>query len=182
MIIDILFSACIILAIFKGFSKGFILGLFSLCASLIGLAAALKLSVVVAHLAETKWGTTNKLLPFVCFILVFVAVMILVSIAGKIIKKGVQLAMMGWLDSVLGIILFLLLYTIIFSIFLFYAEKLRIIGPDTIAASVTYKFAAPWGPMVINNLGKIIPFFKDMFTQLEQFFGSVATKASAINL
>ena len=49
MIIDIAFAIVMILAIFKGFSKGFIVGIFSLLAFIIGLAAALKLSVVVAN-------------------------------------------------------------------------------------------------------------------------------------
>jgi membrane protein required for colicin V production len=29
---------------------------------------------------------------------------------------------------------------------------------------------APWGPKVIDNLGKIIPVFKDLFLQLQSFF------------
>ena len=48
MIIDIVFVIIMILAIFKGLSKGLMLGIFSLLAFIIGLAAALKLSVVVA--------------------------------------------------------------------------------------------------------------------------------------
>jgi membrane protein required for colicin V production len=35
---------------------------------------------------------------------------------------------------------------------------------------------APWGPKVINNLGKIIPVFKDLFSQLQSFFETLGHK------
>jgi hypothetical protein len=31
---------------------------------------------------------------------------------------------------------------------------------------------------VMDNLGKIIPVFKDMFTQLQDFFGNLAKKSA----
>jgi membrane protein required for colicin V production len=61
---------------------------------------------------------------------------------------------------------------------LFFAEKLLILKPQVIASSAVYKFVAPWGPKVINNLGNIIPFFRDMFTQLENFFESITKKSA----
>jgi membrane protein required for colicin V production len=84
--------------------------------------------------------------------------------------------LLGWLNRIGGIILYAVIYTIIFSIFLFYAEKLQLIQPTVIQSSQTYKFIQPWGPEVINGFGKIIPLFKDMFTELESFFNSVSNK------
>jgi membrane protein required for colicin V production len=42
MILDIVFALICILAIFKGYQRGLIIGLFSLVAVIIGLAAAMK--------------------------------------------------------------------------------------------------------------------------------------------
>ena len=53
-----------------------------------------------------------------------------------------------------------------------------LIHPEVIAGSRTYPYIAPWGPKVINNLGKIIPIFKDMFADLEDFFAGIAKKAA----
>ena len=69
-----------------------------------------------------------------------------------------------------------ILYIIIFSIFLFFAEKIQLFDEAAIEHSVTYSFVKPWGPAVINGFGKIIPLFKDMFTQLESFFTTVSGK------
>jgi len=177
MIIDIAFVLAMIFAIFKGLRKGLILGIFSLLAFIIGLAAALKLSVVVAGWLKNSAGSFSKWLPLISFILVFIAVVFLVNLAARAIKKTMQFAMLGWLDSLGGMILYLAIYTIIFSVFLFFADKLFLIQAATIHDSKIYPYVAPWGPDVINNLGKIIPLFKDMFTQLQDFFGNMANKS-----
>ena len=59
MIIDSAFLIIMAVAVFRGFSKGFVVGIFSFFAVIIGLAAALKLSSVVAqHLGDSS-GTTG---------------------------------------------------------------------------------------------------------------------------
>ncbi|HQW84709.1 MAG TPA: CvpA family protein, partial [Ferruginibacter sp.] len=65
---------------------------------------------------------------------------------------------------------------IIFSIFIFYAEKLQLIQPATIQSSATYHYIQPWGPKVMDGLGKFIPWFKDMFIQLGDFFNGLSNK------
>jgi membrane protein required for colicin V production len=57
---------------------------------------------------------------------------------------------------------------------LFFAGKVGIIKPQTFAGSTFYGFIQPWGPAAINGFGKVIPLFKDLFTQLEGFFEGLA--------
>ena len=176
MIVDIIFILLMVMAIFRGLKKGLVLGIFSFLAFIVGLAAALKLSTVVAKHFEGSAGSLTKWMPLLAFMLVFIAVILLVSLGARLIKKTLQLAMLGWLDSLAGMILYICIYTIIFSIFLFYGVKLLLIKPDVIANSKVYPYVAPWGPKVIDSLGKIIPLFKDMFSELEDFFAGLAKK------
>ena len=176
MLIDFIFAALIILAIFKGYQKGLILAVFSIIAFIIGLAAALKLSTFVADYLKTSVSVSAKWLPFIAFALVFFVVVLLVRLGAKLIEKTFQAVMLGWLNRIGGIVLYVLLYLIILSIFVFYAEKLQLLQPATIQSSVTYKFIQPWGPVVMDNIGRLIPAFKDMFTQLGDFFNSISNK------
>lgn len=176
MVIDVAFFIVMIIAVFKGFTKGFIVGIFSFIAFIIGLAAALKLSVIVAHHLETSSGIAGKWLPVISFALVFIVVVLLVNIGARILKKAISLVMLGWIDKLGGILLYICIYTIIFSVFLFFAEKTFFVKPQTIAASSVHDYVAPWGPKVINNLGKIIPVFKDLFSQLQSFFETLGHK------
>lgn len=176
MLIDIIFLCLMAMAFFKGIKKGLILAVFSLVGLIVGLAAAMKLSVVVAEYLKDTVNVSAKWLPFLSFILVFIGVLILVRIGATAIEKTMELVMMGWLNKLGGIILYVALYIVLFSIFLFYAEKLNLINPNTIAASKTYSYLQPWGPKVMDMIGTVIPWFKDMFTELEKFFEGVATK------
>ena len=145
-------------------------------AFIIGLAAALKLSAVVAAYLNKHVLSATKWLPVISFLLVFIVVILLVGLGARLIKKTIDLAMLGWLDRLGGIALYIIIYTIIFSVILFFAEKMLLLKPNVIDSSVVYKYVSPWGPKVINNLGRIIPFFKDMFLELEGFFDRLAQK------
>jgi membrane protein required for colicin V production len=176
MLIDFTFAALIILAIFKGYQKGLILAIFSIIAFIVGLAAALKLSTVVAAYLKESVNVSAKWLPFIAFALVFFVVVLLVRLGGKLVEKTFQAVMLGWANRIGGIVLYAALYLIILSIFIFYAQKLQLLQPATIQASSTYKFIQPWGPVIMDNIGKVIPIFKDMFAQLGDFFNLVTNK------
>jgi membrane protein required for colicin V production len=176
MLIDFTFAALLILAIIKGYQKGFILAIFSIIAFIIGLAAALKLSAAVAGYLKDSISVSAKWLPFIAFAFVFFVIIILVRLGAKLIEKTFQAVMLGWLNRIAGILLFAVLYVIILSIFIFYAEKLQLLQPEAIKSSQTYHFIQPWGPVVMDNFGRLIPLFKDMFTELGNFFNSLSNK------
>ena len=100
MIIDVAFLIVMIIAVFQGYSKGFIVGIFSFIGFLIGLAAALKLSAIVAHRLEFSADISTKWLPVVSFALVFILVVFLVNIGARILKKAVSMVMLGWVDKI----------------------------------------------------------------------------------
>lgn len=176
MLIDLIFALLLVMAIIKGYQKGFIVAFFSIIAFIIGLAAALKLSAVVAEYLKQSVNISAKWLPFLAFIIVFFAVVILIRLGAKLIEKAFQVVLLGWLNRIGGIVLYSVLYIIIFSIFIFYAEKLQLIQPGTIQSSQTYNFVEPWGPAVMDNFGKLIPVFKNMFTELGDFFNTIPNK------
>jgi membrane protein required for colicin V production len=178
MLIDFAFAALLILAIIKGYQKGFIIAIFSIIAFIIGLAAALKLSTAVAAYLKDSISVSAKWLPFIAFALVFFVVIILVRLGAKLIEKTFQAVMLGWLNRIGGILLYAALYLIILSIFIFYAEKLQLLQPEALKSSQTYPFIQPWGPKVMDNFGRLIPVFKDMFTELGDFFNSLSNKIS----
>ena len=174
--IDIIFAILIVIAIFKGYRKGLIIAIFSIVAFIVGLAAALKLSATVAAYLQNSVNISGKWLPFLSFAMVFGLVAVLVGMGGKLIEKTFEMALLGWANRIGGILLFVILYTIIFSIFLFYAEKIHLFEEATIQSSKVFPFIKPWGPKVINAFSTFLPIFKDMFTQLSNYFESLSPK------
>ena len=178
MVIDFIAFGLLTLAIYKGYRNGLVVAIFSSLAFIIGVAAALKLSAVVADYLGLNTNISQRWLPVLAFALVFFLVVFLVRLGAKAIEGGLKMAMLGWLNRLGGIIFFVLLYMFIFSIVLFYAVQLKIIKPETSQVSVTFPIIYPLAPTVIEALGSILPLFKNMFIELENFFGALSKKAS----
>lgn len=174
MIIDIIVAVVLILGLFRGYQRGLIIGVFSLVSVIIGLAAALKLSTVVAGYIGKAVKVSEEWLPLISFALVFFVVVLLIRLGAKAIEKSFEMAMLGWVNQLGGIIFFIAIYLLVLSVLFFYGEQMKIINPEMIQQSKTWSFVSPWGPKVINALGSAIPVFKDMFNELQEFFGGLA--------
>ena len=163
-----------LLAIVRGWRKGLILAVFSLVCGLIGLAAAVKLSAILALHMKSDLHVTSRWLPLIAFILIFLMVVVIISWAGRLIEKLVKWVLLEWLNKLGGILLFLVLYLAFYSIILFYGTEMGIISKHTVSVSRFYHLLAPFGPAVIRFITRFIPFGQDMFTALEGFFGAIA--------
>jgi membrane protein required for colicin V production len=119
---------------------------------------------------------SQRWLPVLAFFVVFLIVVLAIRLGAKMLEGVVKLAMLGWLNRLGGIIFFILIYFFIFSILLFYAQQLHLLKPETIEASVSYPWIQPIAPKIMSIMGAVIPFFKDMFDQLLQFFQNVSGK------
>ena len=178
MLLDLVLVVIMIVAIIKGYQRGLIVGVFSLVGIIIGLAAAIKLSAVVAGYIGKAITISHTWLPIISFIVVFIIVVLLVRLGANMLQKTVEVALLGWVNRLGGILLYIAIYLIVYSVMLFYAEQVNLVKPDTIHNSVTYTFIQPWGPKVINGFASIIPVFKNMFTELQSFFEGVSQKMS----
>jgi membrane protein required for colicin V production len=174
MTIDIIYLLLMVAAVIKGFTRGLVVAVFSIVAFIIGLAAALKLSAVVASWLGNSTNISTRWLPILSFLLVFIAVVLIIRTAAKFIENTIEWAFLGWVNKLGGIIVYVLAYTIIYSILLFYAEKIQLLSAGTISSSICFSYIQPIGPLIIDGLGTVIPWFKNMFVELQAFFERVS--------
>src|SRR6478672_12499601 len=107
--IDFVLVILLIVAIFKGLRNGFVLAIFSFLAFVIGLAAALKLSTVVAGYLDTNTNVSHRWLPVLAFAIVFLIVVFLVKLSAKAIEGALKIVMLGWLNKLGGVLFYALL-------------------------------------------------------------------------
>ncbi len=100
--IDIAFLIILAMAAVKGFSRGLIMAVFSFAALFIGLAAALKLSSVVANYFKESDALPSHWWPVIAFAAVFLVAVLIVKAAGGVVEKTVQLALLGWVNRIGG--------------------------------------------------------------------------------
>lgn len=178
MWIDIVFLVLIIVAAVKGIRRGVIMAIFSFAGWFIGIAAALKLSAWVASYLQHHTGIGARWLPLFAFILVFATTVLLVQLAGKAVEGVFSISLIGWVNRLGGALLYTAMYTLAFSVILFYLEKMNVIGPAAIEESRAYAMIGGLGPSVIEAVGAVIPFFKDTFHELEHFFENMRVQHS----
>lgn len=177
MVIDIIFCILLLVAVVKGWRRGLVIAVFSVIALVVGLAAAMKLSTVVAAWLKDSTSISVQWLPFLSFVIVLIGVILLIRWGANLIEASLEVTLMGWVNRLGGMVLYILIYTLAFSVLLFYAAQLKLLNEDTIDQSLTYSKIQPLGPMVINTFGRLVPWFKDMFTELEGFFTQIAQQA-----
>lgn len=177
--LDILFAIILILAIIKGYQRGLIVGVFSFVAVIIGLAAAMKLSTVASRYLEGNTNISPQWLPILSFALVFLLVVLLIRICANLIQRTVEVAMLGWVNRLGGILLYAVIFITVFSVLVFYAEQMHLLTESAREESLVYSFIQPWGPGAINALGAILPLFRDMFLDLQLFFAGMSGEAPA---
>lgn len=173
MAIDVIFAIILAFAVYRGFTRGLIVAVFSLVAFILGLAAALKLSAVLAaYLGQN--GMQGRWWPVVCFIGIFLAVVILVRLGAAALEKVVQWSMLGWINRLGGILLYAAVFMVGYSVLLWLANQLYWLSPEVKHQSVVYPYIEHLGPKVIEQMGRVLPVFKDVFAELEAFFEKAA--------
>ena len=143
MLIDILFLGMMAIAIFKGLRNGLIVAIFSIVGWILGIIAAFKFADVAAGYLQGSVNLSPRILYIISFIVVFLLVMLLVNLGAKLVEKTVELALLGWVNRLGGIFFYVLLYALIFSVMIYFAERVKLISEQTIATSRVYPWVKP---------------------------------------
>ncbi len=141
-ILDLIVIVALAWSAISGFSKGFIVQVFSLAALVLGVFIAYKLSHFVAGFIADSLSTDPTFTDIIAFTITFVGVWILVYMLGKIVHQIVQVVMLGLVNRILGAAFAFLKTTLVLSILLIVFENLNtginILSKETIEKSITY--------------------------------------------
>lgn len=176
--LDLIGITLVIIFFIRGYSKGLIVAAFSVLAVLLGAMCALKLSGIFAVWLSERDIISSGWAQLLSYVILFVGVMLLVRLIGKAIQSSLEVVMLGFVNKVIGGILYALVTSVIWSSILWIGTKMTLISPETIAASKTYTYFEPIAPWVFDHIGKVLPFAKDIFGDLQQFFDGVNQTAT----
>lgn len=116
--IDLVLGIILVLAAIQGFRKGFIVEAASLAALVLGIWGAIKFSDWTADFITRKFNYHSEYLSIIAFILVFIGIVVLISLLGKVLDNVVKAVALGFLNRLAGIIFGVLKVAVILSIFL----------------------------------------------------------------
>jgi membrane protein required for colicin V production len=157
------------MGVYKGWTKGFIMAVVSFVSFFAGLALALQFSGWVEGYIKQQTDSNNEWLAFLAFLLVLIGSIIAIRILGKIVEKSVELVMLGLVNRLAGILLYLFIYISIFAVVLVYLKQFEIVGNETAINSKSYTYIINFGGWVIDFFAEWLPAVKNLFNDTKEF-------------
>ena len=162
--IDIVLGLLILIGAYHGYKAGFLLELFSLIAIVLGVLAGFKFMGWAMIVLGEKVDINKNVLPYVAFAAVFVAVVIVVNLLGRLVKASVNKSFLGPVDEVGGALVGLVRTTFVFSIALWIVDSLKLAFiSEWTEDSWLYPMVAGVAPKFTDWISGFFPFFKDVF-------------------
>jgi membrane protein required for colicin V production len=162
--IDIALGIIILIGAYSGFKEGFLMELFSFLAVLLGVLGGFKLMGWAMILLADRFNVDQKVLPYVAFAVVFIAIVIAVRLLGNLIKVSIDKSFLGRIDQVAGAILGFFKTAFLLSVLLWILDSLRIDLPHRWTAdSWVYPKVAGFAPVITGWISEFFPVFKDVF-------------------
>ncbi len=161
---DWVFAAILVLGVYLGYKRGFLMELFFLLALVAGVLVGFKLMGWGVEVLTKRFNADTTILPYISFFIIFLLVVVLVIFIGGRIKNSLDKTFLGRMDAIAGAVLGLLKYTFSLSIILWLLESFKFDWLTTWTAdSKLYPLIAPVGPKVSSFFGDFLPFFKETF-------------------
>jgi len=141
--LDIIFGILLIWGLYKGLRNGLFVELASLVALIAGLYGAIHFSYITGEYLADRLDWNEQFIQITAFLITFFAIIIVVNLAGKLLTKIADFAMLGLLNKIAGGIFGLLKVAVILGALLIFFERLasplNMINKEAKAQSVFYE-------------------------------------------
>jgi len=152
--IDIVLIVFIILHAISGFRNGFIMEVASLAALILGVILGLYFINPVGRLLVSLFDVEDQYVPVLSFAVIFIAVVLIVILLGKLAGKLVDLTPLGIANKLGGAAFGILKGLFIFSVLLLIVVHFKPtwISQEKRDGSLFYRYVEKIGPLILDNV------------------------------
>jgi membrane protein required for colicin V production len=168
MWIDILLGLFLVLGIVMGIWKGLIHSIISFIGLFLGVCVAVKWSSVLTRQLYEWLGWHGKLMPVVSFVLLFILVLVILKLITLLLEKSIKTVGLGWVNRLAGAVIWCVVLVFVLSVLVWFGDKMKWIDPADKKGSYSYNYLQPAAPIIIDQVGKLIPWFAGMFDEAEE--------------
>jgi len=156
--LDIVLGILLAWGLYKGLKNGLFVELASLVALVAGIYGAIHFSYIASDYISENMDIGERFVKITAFLITFFAIIVLVGLAGKLLTKIADFAMLGILNKIAGGIFGVLKVAIILGAMLVFFEKatasLNFINKDTQNQSILYSPVRDIGAFVFSKVLK----------------------------
>jgi membrane protein required for colicin V production len=152
---DIIIAAILLFGFIRGLMKGFFVELASLVSLIAGVYGAIHFSYFVGNFLQDKVEWEERYISIIAFAITFVAIVIVISLLGKLFTKVADFASLGILNKMLGGAFGALKLGLIVSVLLIVFDKLNstipFVNKENTEDSILYEPVKNLAPMIFPN-------------------------------
>lgn len=167
--LDIIIIAILGIAAFSGFRTGFVMEIVSIAALVLGIIGGFVLLHEGIDFLQFQFDLTGELIPYLAFLLIFLSIIILVNLLGRVTKKALDLTLLGSIDNVAGALVSVFKWSFGLSVLIWIFEYFDLNPLQRFTAeSSLYPIIADVAPSIMDLISVLLPFTEDLFSLVEQ--------------
>ena len=164
--LDIFIAVVFLFGAYRGYKNGFLMGLISLVAIVLGIFGGFKLMGEGMMLLQREFNADASVLPYISFLLIFILIVVGVKMIGKLLKASIDKTFLGTMDETMGAILGVFKWMFMMSVVLWILDSLELSpGTDWTENSILYPYATLFATELAGWVSGFLPFFKETFKQ-----------------
>lgn len=172
---DIILIIILLFGAFKGFQKGLILEIVSFVAFFLAIYGGFKMLDLGVTLLEPYRENLGSFLPIAAFIVIFILILVVLNIAGRIFKKIIDFTLLGSFDNAAGALVGILKTALFLSVLNWGFVKMGFAFPEKLSEeSLLYGYMAALAPLLAEFLVSIFPSLGQLFEKVGNFLKGIS--------
>lgn len=155
-VLDIVLAILLMIGLYKGVKNGFFIELAAIIALIAGIYGAIHFSYIAGDYLVKSMDWNIRYINLAAFVITFIAIVIVVHLAGKLLTKFADFAMLGILNKIAGGIFGVVKVAVILGAVLVFFHRantsLQLVNEETLDSSVLYTPIKEIGAFVFSKV------------------------------
>lgn len=157
---------------YQGYKKGLLREVVAIIALVLGIMAGLVFLEQGKIFLSQFFDTYSSVLSVFSFLLIFICVVVLTTLMGRVLKSTIDLTPIGYLDGAGGAVLGIIKWAFFMSMMLWVLDMAEI-RISTVEESQWYSKIKSFTPVLIEKFKIWFPVLEDLIKEVEKFFESL---------
>lgn len=180
MVLDIIIILLIAFGFYSGYSKGIIQSLFAFVSIIISVAAALKLSPVLAKILVGTFGMQGNVALIVGLIATFFLFLLFIRFIGGRIEALMETLNINFINKLAGGILMALLYTVMTSMIMGLVRDFKLASSDFFDDSNLFSIVEPLSKQSVEFVKSVAPDLKEYWVTMMENMDELKDKSEPL--
>ncbi len=155
-VLDIILGILLLLGLWKGFNNGLLIELASIVALIAGIYGAIHFSYIAGDYLTEQMNWEERYINLTAFVITFIAIVIAVHFAGKLLTKVANIALLGLLNKLAGAAFGALKVAVILGAIIIFFNRvnnnLKLLSEEAQNESVLYTPIKEIGAVVFDTI------------------------------